>query len=118
MSRPALLGCLALVAGCASFDPANEEVFEPPPVYQEWYDEVRQCSQLTADFAAIVWIRADLDVPGARKGRTIWIDRDYLDQRHVVAHESLHYLLDGDAKHRRQEWRWCFPHVADPQAPT
>ncbi len=38
----------------------------------------------------------------------IWIDQDYLTQRYVVAHEELHFILNGDPRHKRPEWRQCF----------
>lgn len=116
LSRAALSALVLLFGGCA-FQPPGETPVESSyrTDYRQWFHETEACAGKIGDFDSIYWIEADLEpgLYGHTEGNTVWIDRDYVGNRRVVAHEMLHILLHGDPHHTDAAWTAC--HLWGPQ---
>jgi hypothetical protein len=104
------LALLSLLTACA-FAPDEGEPLDPPPAeYREWFSELQECAGRQADFDQIRWYVADLEANGRygwTKGWSVYLDYHHQHRKEVVAHESLHVLLNGDGEHQSSLWRKC-----------
>lgn len=98
MRRLSLL--LTVVACSAISGVVAPEPYEPPMIYQRWWDEVQECTQLTGNLSAITWFVAD-EVGSDKNGlwaglwvepHHIYIQRGYQTYWLVIKHEMIHDL--------------------------
>ena len=107
---------LAFLAACSSSlspeaqraIPKDSEAFTPPEIYETWWSETSECSQMRwRDFATISWRRVEGDGWREDGGKerfilalyeppgTIYIGSTWLREPIIVKHEMLHALGFG-----------------------
>jgi hypothetical protein len=91
----------ALLAACG-FDPSGSQPWEPPAVYQEWWEKTEACSGLSGEFERVEW----MIVPGRSfrcsagdcvghwdPGHKIFLASEWAGHEMVVRREMLHDLM-------------------------
>ena len=112
----AVTGLLSAVAGCDGLllDVRDRELFEPLPVYREWWEQLQRCTGLTGPFDTIEWWTGEaIAVDGRDKvglwlaPNTIILESFYVTSEPAVKHEMLHHLTNGEMPHSAPEFTRC-----------
>lgn len=100
----AAFACLLAALACSdlNFEPVNGRLFDPPPIYADWWAQVEDCTSTEAPFERVIWYQAEKIIDresGTSHGgawvrpHNIFIRSGSLGNRRVVAHEMVHDLL-------------------------